>query len=39
VTVTMSAAQGAAAGGHQGVLSVASGGSPVAHAVVYTLIK
>jgi subtilisin family serine protease len=39
VTVTMTAVQGAAAGGHQGHLEISSGGAAVAHAVLYTLIK
>lgn len=39
VTVTMSAARGASAGGHQATLDVASGGTSIAHAVLYTLIR
>ena len=39
VTVTMSAAKGASSGGHQGFVEITSGGTKVAHAVVYTLIK
>jgi len=39
VTVIMSAVKAAALGGHQGRLSVSSGGVEVAHAAVYTLIK
>ena len=39
VTLTMNAAQGAGFGDHQGVLRVQSGGTEVAHAVVYTFIK
>jgi subtilisin family serine protease len=39
VTVTMSAAKGAATGGHSAYLEVGSGGTSVAHAVLYTLIK
>jgi subtilisin family serine protease len=40
VTVVMSAAKGAALGGHQGSLEITdAGGTPVAHAAVYTLIK
>jgi hypothetical protein len=39
VTVTMSAAKRAVAGDHQALLTISSGGSQVAHAVVYTLIK
>ena len=39
VSVTSSAAQGASAGGKQAVLWVSSGGVPVAHAVLYTLVK
>jgi minor extracellular serine protease Vpr len=39
VTVTMSAQQGANAGGHQGWLEITSGGSSIAHAALYTLIK
>jgi subtilisin family serine protease len=39
VTVTMTAGRGAAAGGHQAWLELTSGGAPVAHAAVYTLIK
>jgi hypothetical protein len=38
-TVWMTADKGAAAGGHQATLSVSAGGSEVAHAAVYTLIK
>jgi subtilisin family serine protease len=39
VTVTMSAAKGAGAGDHQATLRVMQGGSEIAHAAVYTLIK
>ena len=39
VVITMSAAKGAAAGGHQALLHVSSGGSEIAHSAVYTLIK
>ncbi len=39
VTLIMSAIKDAALGGHQGRLSVSSGGVEVAHAAVYTLIK
>ncbi|MBA2526156.1 MAG: S8 family serine peptidase [Pyrinomonadaceae bacterium] len=39
VTVTMSATKRASTGGHQATLTVSSGGTEVAHAVVYTLIK
>jgi hypothetical protein len=39
VTVTMTAAKGAVAGGHSGSLEVGSGSGAVAHAVLYTLIK
>jgi subtilisin family serine protease len=39
VTVTMTAGKGAAAGGHQAWLEIAAGGTPVAHAALYTLIK
>jgi len=39
ITVTMSAAKGASAGGHQAVLRVFAGGVEIAHATVYTLIK
>ncbi len=39
VTVTMTAVKGAVAGSHQGRLDINSGGSPVAHAAVYTLIR
>ncbi|MEY2527267.1 MAG: minor extracellular serine protease Vpr [Verrucomicrobiota bacterium] len=39
VTVTMSAGKRAVAGDHQALLTISSGGSQVAHAVVYTLIK
>ena len=39
VTVTMSARKGAAGGGHQALLTVNSGGSEVAHAAVFTIIK
>jgi subtilisin family serine protease len=38
-TVTMSAVTGASAGDHQALLTVSTGGSEVAHAAVYTLIK
>jgi minor extracellular serine protease Vpr len=39
VTVTMSADKGAAAGSHSALLTIGSGGSEVAHAVVFTFIK
>jgi subtilisin family serine protease len=39
VTVTMTAAKGAKSGHHQGLLDIVSGGTSVAHAAVYTLIK
>ncbi len=39
VTVTMTAVKNAVAGSHQGRLDINSGGSPVAHAAVYTLIR
>lgn len=39
VTLTMSAAKDAAFGGHQARLMVNAGGTEVAHAAVYTLIK
>lgn len=39
VTVIMSAGKGAALGGHQGALDITSGGAPVAHAALYTMIK
>jgi subtilisin family serine protease len=39
LTVTMSADKGAAFGGHSALLTVSSGGTEVAHAVVYTFIK
>jgi minor extracellular serine protease Vpr len=39
VTVTMSADKGAAGGDHQAKLAVSVGGTEVAHAAVYTLIK
>ena len=39
VTVTMTAIKDAAIGGHQGSLEVSSGGTSVAHAALYTLIK
>jgi minor extracellular serine protease Vpr len=39
VTVNMVPARGAATGGHQGILEVKSGGTSVAHAALYTLIK
>jgi len=39
VTVTMSAAQGAAVGGKQAFLSVSAGGTEVAHAALFTWIK
>jgi hypothetical protein len=38
-TVTMTAAHGASAAGHQAKLAVSSGGDEVAHAVVFTWIK
>jgi len=39
VTVNMVPARGAVTGGHQGMLEVKSGGTSVAHAALYTLIK
>jgi minor extracellular serine protease Vpr len=39
ISVGMSAAQGASAGDHQATLRVFSGGTEIAHAVVYTLVK
>ncbi len=39
ITVTMTAAQGSAAGSRQGILRISSGGTEVAHAAVYVLIK
>jgi subtilisin family serine protease len=39
VTVTMSAAKGASAGEHYGVLTITRGGAEVAHAAVYALVK
>jgi minor extracellular serine protease Vpr len=39
VTVTMSASKRATAGHHQGQLNITAGGTSVAHAAVYTLIK
>jgi subtilisin family serine protease len=39
ITVTMSAAKGASGGDHQATLRVMRGGTEIAHAAVYTLIK
>jgi minor extracellular serine protease Vpr len=39
INVTMVAAKGASAGGHQAILRVFSGGTEIAHAAVFTLIK
>ncbi len=39
VTITMTADKGASLGGHQAMLRISSGGSEVAHAAVYTLVK
>jgi subtilisin family serine protease len=39
VTVTMNAARGASAGGKQAMLQVKAAGAPVAHAVLFTLVK
>ena len=39
VTVIMMAGRPAALGDHQGSLEITAGGSPVAHAALYTLIK
>ena len=39
ISVTMSAAKGASAGDHQATLRVFSGGTEIAHAVVYTFVK
>jgi subtilisin family serine protease len=38
-TVTMTAAKGASFGDHSAILSIAAGGTQVAHAVAYTLVK
>lgn len=38
-TVTMTAAHGAAGGDHSAILSVAIGGTPLAHAAAYTFVK
>jgi minor extracellular serine protease Vpr len=38
-TITMSASKGAVSGSHPALLTVSSGGSEVAHAVVCTLVK
>lgn len=38
-TVTMTAVQGAAGGDHSATLSIANGGTQVAHGVVYTFVK
>ena len=39
ISVTMSAAKGASPGDHQATLRVFSGGTEIAHAVVYTFVK
>ena len=39
ISVTMVAAKGASAGDHQTTLRVWSGGTQIAHAVIYTLVK
>jgi minor extracellular serine protease Vpr len=39
VTVTMTVAKGASAGDHYATLRVSSGGTEIAHAVVYALVK
>jgi minor extracellular serine protease Vpr len=39
ITVTMTAAKGIATGDRQGILRVSSGGTQVAHAAVYALVK
>ena len=39
ITVTMTAEKGSAAGSRQGILRISSGGTEVAHAAVYVLIK
>ncbi len=39
ITVTMRAVKGAGAGDHQATLHITSGGTEIAHAIVYTLIK
>ena len=39
VTITMTAAKGASFGDHAATLRISSGGSEVAHAVVYALVK
>jgi subtilisin family serine protease len=38
-TVTMTAVQGAAGGDHSAILSIANGGTQVAHAVAYAFVK
>lgn len=39
VTVSVAATQGVSTGGKQAVLWISAGGSPVAHAALYTLVK
>jgi minor extracellular serine protease Vpr len=39
VRVSMTAKQGAALGNHQGFLEIGSGGTEMAHAALFTLIK
>jgi minor extracellular serine protease Vpr len=39
ISVSMAAAKGASAGDHQTILRVWSGGTEIAHAVIYTLVK
>jgi subtilisin family serine protease len=39
VTVTMTSAKGASVGDHQAKLTITSGGTEVAHAAIYTLVK
>jgi minor extracellular serine protease Vpr len=39
ITLTMTAEKGASLGDHQAILRVSAGGTEVAHAVVYTLVK
>jgi hypothetical protein len=39
VTVTMTASQGASAGGKQAYLEISTAGETIAHAALFTLIK
>jgi hypothetical protein len=39
VTVTMNAVKGASGGGHFATLRISSGGTEVAHAIVYAFVK